>query len=166
MGLAEADTPIDEEGVVGPRRRLSDGARGGVSELVACPYHETLELIFQIEGRGSMGGTGNRGSGSVAGEGCSSTRCVFGGGRRFTGFVGLENDFQVGTMELVEGFVNDAGIVFVEPIAEMVIGNEDTNRVSSLEEETCGSKPGVETMLVDLGLDLVEYFFPEVHGSI
>ena len=67
-------------------------------------------------------------------------------------------------MELVEGFVNNAGIVLVEPISEMVIGDEDADRVSGLEEEASGSKPGVETMLVDLGLDLVEDFFPEVHG--
>ena len=66
-------------------------------------------------------------------------------------------------MELVEGFVNDAGIVLVEPIAEMVIWDQHTDRVWSLEKEPRGSKPSVETMLVDLGLDLVEYFFPEVH---
>jgi len=47
--LAEADTAVDEEGVVGTRRGLGDGAAGGVGKLIGWPDDERLEEVARIQ---------------------------------------------------------------------------------------------------------------------
>ncbi len=55
MGLTEASTSVDEEGVVGLRRALGNGERSRMSEPVGRADHERVERVFWVET--SRGGT-------------------------------------------------------------------------------------------------------------
>jgi len=59
--------------------------------------------------------------------------------------------------------VDDAGIVFVEPVSKLGVGYENPDRVARLEKQSGWPKPGIEAMPVDLGFDPLEDFFPEIH---
>lgn len=67
-------------------------------------------------------------------------------------------------MKLVERLVDDARIVLVQPIPKLCIGDEYSHGIAGLEQEPGRPEPGVEAVPIDLGLDLMEDFFPEVHG--
>jgi len=45
VGFSEADSAIDEQGVVGSRRLVRHGQRSGVGELIGGPYHEGIERV-------------------------------------------------------------------------------------------------------------------------
>src|SRR5215213_3230921 len=47
--LAEAGTAVDEERVVGLRRRLGDGERGGVREPVGGADYERVEGVLRVQ---------------------------------------------------------------------------------------------------------------------
>ena len=65
VGLAEPHPAVDEEGVVGARRRLGHGEGGRLGEAVGGPGHEGLEGEPRLEAaRGRRGGTETAGSGS------------------------------------------------------------------------------------------------------
>jgi hypothetical protein len=49
MGLAEADSAVEEEGVVAVRGPLGDGAGGGVGELVGGAADEVGESVAGVE---------------------------------------------------------------------------------------------------------------------
>ena len=49
MGLAEADVPVEEQGVVGGARVLGDADAGGVGEAVAGPDDEGVEGVVGVE---------------------------------------------------------------------------------------------------------------------
>ena len=52
MGLAEPAAPVNEEGIVGAGRRVGDGLRGSVGELVVGADDEALEGVGGIHSRG------------------------------------------------------------------------------------------------------------------
>ena len=49
VGLAEAGVTVDEERVVGLRRRFGDGDCRGVGEAVGSTDHEVVEVVFRVE---------------------------------------------------------------------------------------------------------------------
>ena len=49
MGLAEAGAAVDEERVVGLRRRFGHGQRGRVREAVRRADHERVERVLRVE---------------------------------------------------------------------------------------------------------------------
>ncbi len=49
VGLAEAGGAVDEQRVVGPRRRLRDPQGGGQRELVRRPLHKGLEGVLAVQ---------------------------------------------------------------------------------------------------------------------
>ncbi len=58
--LPRPDSPIDEEGVVGLRRRLGDGDRRRVGETVRRTDDERVEEVLGVQARGRLAGTGRR----------------------------------------------------------------------------------------------------------
>ena len=51
VGLAEADPPVEEEGVVGRRGMLGDGLAGRLGKLVGGADHEGLERVAAVPDR-------------------------------------------------------------------------------------------------------------------
>ena len=50
MGLAEPHTAVDEQGIIGPARRVCHRPCGGMGELVARPNHKIVEGVFLFQG--------------------------------------------------------------------------------------------------------------------
>ena len=66
-------------------------------------------------------------------------------------------------MDFFKRLFDDTNVVFVQPVAELSVWNENADRVVGLVNKTRGPKPSIKAVVIDLGLNFVKNFFPEVH---
>ena len=123
--LAEPHTAVDEQRVVGPRRRLGDRATRGVRKLIRRSDDERVEGVARIEAGwpGAAAARRRRIEGDAASCGLSGDR----------GLIGLavrhEIDRQVRprcTSAIASA--DDAGVVLGEPVLEERVRHADGDR--------------------------------------
>ena len=157
VGLAEADSPVDVERVVGHGRLLGDGLGRGVGELVRRAGHEGVEGVAGVQGPrtaarraagGGGAGTARRGRGRGAAVGAR-----------------LEADRQIAGMDLAEDFPDHRKVVAADPLGEEGAGDLHFQRLIGEGSLLGRLQPGVEALAVQLGLNLLKNLFPEFHGS-
>ena len=76
----------------------------------------------------------------------------------------FKDDFQIWPMDFFKRLIDDTGVVFVQPVAELSVWNENPDRVIGLVNETSWPKPSIKAVVIDLGLNFVKNFFPEIHS--
>ena len=127
--LAESHTAVDEQRVVGPRRRFRDRPAGRVRKLVGRADDERVEGVSRIEARRAchvhQGGHGHGSGTSFDGGGLL-------GAQRDAGRVGLslrhEVDGEMTLPDLGQRLGDDARIVFREPVSEEEIRHPNRHR--------------------------------------
>ena len=148
VGLAQADSAVDEERVVGLAGDLRHRPRGGVGKLVGRAHHEAVEGVLRIQGGGVALGSRSRPLGG---------RC---------GVWGLlEDHVHVGATELLKGLREHALVVLGQPLAELGVGHSDQEARPVEGEVARGAEPGGKAVAVHLALDLGENLVPEVHEA-
>ena len=145
MGLAEADTTIDEERVVAPAGVGAASDAGGVCELIGRPDDEVLEAVFRVEVRGLRGAWRRpRLRRSRRGDRLARGLRLF--AERFVELpANLRRDRGVARLALksVEDHVE---VVRRDPLCEELIGDPQHDRIALEASELNRLEPGLEVL--------------------
>ena len=185
--LAESDAAVDEERVVRPRRRLRHRARGGVGELVRRPDDERVERVARVQPdarrrvrrRRAVARRNPVRGRRLTSPGAGGLRLAFlrfprfirrNNGRRFGRCryrprrrrLGHELDLHHRPVKLRQRLVDEAGVVFREPVAENRVRDPHPDQIACLAQERARLEPGVEAVAVDLRLNSGEDAVPDV----
>ena len=132
VGLAETDAAVDEQRVVGARRRFGDGAAGGVRELIRRSDDEGVEGVAGIE----PGGPGLRRSGGGPVSSAAASSALSG----IDGRVGCASETklteQVRPLQLGHRFGDDARVVLGQPVLEQRVRDPDGDRARGRRRRT------------------------------
>ena len=131
--LAEPDSAVDEQRVVGARRRFGDGAARGVRELIRRADDEGVEGVAGIEAGGPGGGDGG---------GCGFERGGFVRAERNRRRVGRRSrrrsHREVRPLHLGHRFADDAGVVLGQPVLEERVRHPDRDAAPSSATKVVG----------------------------
>ena len=158
VGLAHADSAVEEERIVGARGPLGDGQGGGAGKLIAIADDESIECIALIELRGSRpvealllgiaGGRLGRGGRRMRGNGAEAAIATL---RRNRGvFLGGDEAHIVKLQRLqVDGFLNQIAVL-VADVLELGRRHADVERAARGVAIARGFEPGLERLTDDL----------------
>ena len=159
MCFSQPHAAVDEQGVVGARRRFRHGTACGMSELVRRADDERVEGVAGIETRRSR----DRG-GSACLECGRFLRSQL--DRRIVRRVGEKVHGEIRPFQLGHRFVDDARVVLRQPGFEQPVRNTNRDRCAIVGDERRRPEPGIKTVAVHLRLDARQNFFPEVHVAV
>ena len=163
--LAESHAAVDEQRVVGPRRRLGDGAAGGVRELVRGSDDEGVEGVAGSQAAGGriaglrFRGFGDRRKGR--GRQVRDDRIDDRFRRIARDVFRDERDCRALAIDLAERLVQDRGIVLRQPVTEERVRHPHPQQRPLVCDERRRLEPGVEDVTVDLRLDAREDLVPD-----
>ena len=166
--LAQAHAAVDEQRVVGPRRRFRDRAAGRVRELVRRPDDERVEGVAGVEARRlpviGAGSDVDRRPGSTLVQIRRRRRPVRRRRLRRASSPSVTNDRPAsGAAELGQRLVDDRGVVLGQPVPEQRVRAPGRwMRRALVGHEGGRLEPGVVAVPVDLGLDPAEDLVPDV----
>src|SRR6185436_2425239 len=130
--LAETDTAVDEERVVGLRRKLGDGLAGGLRELVGRADDEGIENVARVQpfrGAAARRAAGRR------------WRWIVGGGR--DGVVDDDAHARLAADHLGGGLLERLKVVLREPVTREPVRGADAEVIALDGEQSARSYPRV-----------------------
>jgi len=132
--LAEADSTVDEERVVGLGGQLGHGLAGGLGELVGRADHEGVERVPRIE---TVGGAAARGTGGRR----RRWRIVVFAGDRI-----VDDDRDAGLAAYCRGgrLLERLEVMLREPVAGEAVWCADSQVVTLDREQAAGANPGID----------------------
>ena len=145
VGLAQADSAVDEQRVVGARRQLGDGLASGLGELVRVADHERVERV--------AGGETWRRDGRLG-------FIRLAGGRRSLA-VDVERDARIAAEDFAGRGLQRLGVVLVEPIARVRVRRGDLDVIALDGRQPAWAEPRVERRRGHLGRQGDEHAAPQ-----
>ena len=157
MRFAESHTTVDEQRVVGPRRRLRHGAAGGVRKLIRRSDDECVEGVSRVQPGGPWL---RRRRASFQGNGLV---CAERDHRGVRLDIGDEMNEEIRSLKLSCGFRDHPRVMLRQPILEQGVRHANRQRRPIVTDECGGPEPGIEAVAVYLGFNATENLVPEVH---
>ena len=161
MRLAESHAAVDEQRVVGPRRRFGHGAARRMRELVRGSDDEGVEGVARrkaarrarhdvVRARKRPMGLPAHGLGPLGG----------------VGVLGDERHHAPLTIDFGERLVEDDRVVLVQPVAEERVRHPDAQQMPVVGDKRRRLEPGRINMLVDFGFDAGKDLVPDAAGHV
>ena len=170
VGLAHADSAVQEQRVVGLGRPLAHRARRGMGKLIARTDDEVVERVLRIQLRRSIPIETLLGDGTRSGLVGDGQRIVsrFGGARR-PGivpllFVGYELHVLKLEAEIFDGLTDQVAVAFAD-LAELRIGDAHEQNRTLRVIVARGLEPGFVGTAIDFFLQCVENPHPRIGGG-
>ena len=162
MRLAEAHAAVDEQRVVGARRRFGHRAAGRVRELVRRSDDERVEGVAGGKGPRRAGDDVLRRSGSSRRSDSQPATLV----RAASAFLGHERHDAALSIDFGQRFVEHDRVVLVQPVAEERVRDPDAQQMAVVGDERRRLEPGREDVLVDFGFDAGKDLVPDAAGHV